>query len=78
MAGLPAVVWLGYTVHGNELSGSDSAMLTAYHLLAARNQKMVADVLVNTVILIDQPGEPASDEVDAGEAIWIFGDGGCE
>jgi hypothetical protein len=58
MAGLPAVVWLGYTVHGNELSGSDSAMLTAYHLLAARNQKMVADVLANTVILIDPLQNP--------------------
>jgi hypothetical protein len=58
MAGLPAVVWLGYTVHGNELSGSDAAMLTAYHLLAARNQKMVADVLANTVILIDPLQNP--------------------
>lgn len=58
MSGLPAVVWLGYTVHGNELSGSDSAMLTAYHLLAARNQKMVDSVLANTVILIDPLQNP--------------------
>ena len=58
IAGMPAVVWLGYTVHGNELSGSDAAMMTAYHLLAARNQKMVADVLANTVILIDPLQNP--------------------
>ena len=49
IAGMPAVVWLGYTVHGNELSGSDAAMMTAYHLLAARNQKMVADVLTKAL-----------------------------
>ena len=36
MAGLPAVVWLGYGVHGNEISSPDAALLTAYHLLAAR------------------------------------------
>jgi len=39
MAGLPAVVWLGYGVHGNELSSSDAALLTAYHLLAARDDE---------------------------------------
>lgn len=32
MAGLPAVVWLGYGVHGNEMSPSDAALFTAYHL----------------------------------------------
>jgi hypothetical protein len=30
---VPAIVWLSYTVHGNESSGSDAALLTAYHLL---------------------------------------------
>ena len=58
MAGLPAVVWLGYTVHGNEPSGSEAGMLTAYHLLAARNQKLVDSVLANTVILIDPLQNP--------------------
>ncbi|HEU0006321.1 MAG TPA: M14 family zinc carboxypeptidase, partial [Terriglobia bacterium] len=34
MTSLPAVVWLGYGVHGNEISSPDAALLTAYHLLA--------------------------------------------
>jgi hypothetical protein len=41
MASLPAIVWLGYGVHGNEISSSDAAMLTAYHLFAASNDKLV-------------------------------------
>ncbi len=32
----PAVTWLSYAVHGNEISSTDAAMLTAYHLLASR------------------------------------------
>ena len=34
-ATLPAIIWLGYGVHGNEISSPDAALLTAYHLLAA-------------------------------------------
>jgi hypothetical protein len=34
MDGMPATVWLAASVHGNELSGTDAALLTAYHLLA--------------------------------------------
>lgn len=58
MAGLPAVVWLGYGVHGNELSPSDAALLTAYHLLAARADKMIDQVLQNVVLLIDPNQNP--------------------
>lgn len=53
IAGLPAVIWLGYGVHGNETSPSDAALMTAYHLLAARGDKMVDDILANVVVLID-------------------------
>ena len=53
MAGLPAVVWLSYGVHGNEISSPDAALVTAYHLLAARNDKIVDDVLSKVVVLID-------------------------
>jgi len=31
----PAVVWMGYSVHGNESSGSNSSLLVAYYLAAA-------------------------------------------
>ncbi|MFN7936249.1 MAG: M14 metallopeptidase family protein [Bryobacteraceae bacterium] len=58
MASLPAVVWLGYGVHGNEISSPDAALLTAYHLLAARNDKMVQDILANTLVLIDPTQNP--------------------
>jgi hypothetical protein len=32
----PAIVWLAYSVHGNEICPTEAAMLTAYHLLADR------------------------------------------
>jgi hypothetical protein len=58
MAGLPAVVWLSYGVHGNEISSPDAALLTAYHLLASRNDKLVEDVLSKVVVLIDPTQNP--------------------
>jgi hypothetical protein len=58
MANMPAVVWLGYGVHGNEVSSPDAALLTAYHLLAARNDKMAADIRANVLVLIDPIQNP--------------------
>ncbi|MBI4904227.1 MAG: peptidase M14 [Acidobacteria bacterium] len=58
MANLPAVVWLGYGVHGNEISSPDAALQTAYHLLAARNDKIVQDILANVLVLIDPTQNP--------------------
>ena len=55
---MPAVVWLSYGVHGNEISSPDAALLTAYHLLAARNDKIVDDVLSKVVVLIDPTQNP--------------------
>ncbi len=49
---MPAVVWLGYTVHGNEASGSNAALLTAYYLAAGQG-KAVNDILDQTIILLD-------------------------
>ena len=54
----PAVTWLSYGVHGNEISSSDAAMLTAYHLLASRGDARVADILRNTVVIIDPMQNP--------------------
>jgi hypothetical protein len=45
-------------VHGNEISSPDSALLTAYHLLAARNDKLVAQFYRDTVLLIDPSQNP--------------------
>ena len=42
---LPAVVWLGYGIHGDEISSTDAALYTAYHLLAARDDELVRTAL---------------------------------
>lgn len=31
LAEQPSVVWMGYSVHGNESSGSNAALLVAYY-----------------------------------------------
>ena len=48
----PAIVLLGYNVHGNEPSGTEAAMLTAYYLLAAQNEE-TQTFLNNAVVFID-------------------------
>ena len=55
---LPALVWLSYGVHGNEISSPEAGLLTAYHLLAARNNKMVDDILAHVVVLVDPAQNP--------------------
>lgn len=49
---LPAVNYMGYSIHGNETSGSNAAMLVAYHLAAAQAPE-TEQLLQNTVILLD-------------------------
>ncbi len=58
IATLPAVVWLGYGVHGNEISSPDAALFTAYHLLAARNDALTSTVLANVIVLINPVQNP--------------------
>lgn len=54
----PAVTWLSYGVHGNEISSTDAAMLTAYHLLASRGDARVESILQNTIVVIDPMQNP--------------------
>lgn len=49
---VPLVVNLGYGVHGNESSATNSAVLTAYYLAAAQGEK-IDKLLNNTIILVD-------------------------
>ncbi|GAC1422441.1 MAG: M14 family metallopeptidase [Flavisolibacter sp.] len=49
---MPVIVWLSYNVHGNEASSSEASMLTLY-ALCDPNNKMVAQWLQNTVVVID-------------------------
>ncbi len=51
-ATLPAVAWMAYTIHGDEMSGSDAALAVGYHL-AAGSDAAVTDLLENLVVIID-------------------------
>ena len=48
----PAVAWMGYSIHGDELSGSDAAVALGYHLVASQDAD-VAALLDQLVIVID-------------------------
>jgi len=54
----PAVTWLSYGIHGNEISSTEAAMLTAYHLLASRGDARVANIMRDTVVVIDPMQNP--------------------
>jgi len=53
----PVVVWLGYSIHGNEASGSNAALLVAYHLAAARDPAVEA-LLDDAIVLLDPSLNP--------------------
>ncbi|MFC1696384.1 M14 family zinc carboxypeptidase, partial [Pseudomonadota bacterium] len=53
----PLVVWLGYSVHGDEASGSNASMLAAYYL-ASSQSAYVRELLEGSVILIDPSINP--------------------
>ncbi|MCW4454323.1 M14 family metallopeptidase [Flavobacterium sp. MXW15] len=53
----PVVVWLGYSVHGNETSSGEAAMLTAYYLAASRSAE-TEQWLQEAVVLIDPAQNP--------------------
>jgi hypothetical protein len=50
--GAPALVWLSYSVHGNETSSSEAAMMTIWALMDPSNTK-TKEWLKNTVVVID-------------------------
>jgi hypothetical protein len=58
IASSPSVLALMYGVHGNEISSPDAALLTAYHLLAARNDAMIDQVRRHVVVLLDPLQNP--------------------
>lgn len=55
---MPAIVWLSYGVHGNEISSPDAALLLAYHLAAAQNDSVSNRILDNCVVIIDPMQNP--------------------
>lgn len=57
ISAMPAVIYMGYSIHGNEPSGSNASMLAAYYLAAATGAE-IDDLLKNTVILLDPSFNP--------------------
>src|SRR5688572_9353854 len=49
---MPAVFYIGFSIHGNEASGVNSSLLAAYHFAAAQGQE-IEDQLNNTIVLFD-------------------------
>ncbi len=54
---MPIVVYIGHSIHGNESSGANAALVSAYYLAAAQG-KQIDELLENTVILFDPSFNP--------------------
>jgi hypothetical protein len=54
---MPAVFYLGCSIHGNEASGANAGLVMAYHLAAAQGAE-IEKYLENTVILFDPSFNP--------------------
>lgn len=53
----PTVVYQGFSIHGNEPSGSNAALVLAYYLAAAQGE-VIDNLLENTIILLDPSFNP--------------------
>jgi len=53
----PVIIWLGYSIHGNEPSGANAAMLVAHYLTSADNAQ-VQQWLEQAVILLQPSLNP--------------------
>lgn len=53
----PLVLYMGYSVHGNEPSGANASMLVAYYLAASSDARVTA-LLKNNVVLLDPSFNP--------------------
>ena len=53
----PIVVYQGFSIHGNEASGTNAALAAAYYLAAGEGQK-IEELLDNSVILFDPAMNP--------------------
>lgn len=57
LADMPLVVYLGYSIHGNESSGSNAALVVGYHLAAARGRD-IEELLDKTLVVLDPSLNP--------------------
>ncbi|MFT7678171.1 MAG: hypothetical protein ACI8QC_002157 [Planctomycetota bacterium] len=72
VAELPACAWMGYSIHGDETSGSDAAPLLAYHLMACRDVEVQA-LLDDVVIVMDPCLNPDGRERIRSMTHWMSG-----
>lgn len=49
---IPAIAWMAYVIHGDEMSGTDAALAMIYHLAAGTDED-VTKLLDNVVVLVD-------------------------
>ncbi|MFV2089250.1 MAG: M14 family zinc carboxypeptidase [Pseudomonadales bacterium] len=56
-ASAPLITWHGYSIHGNEPSGTQAAMAVAWYLTASRDPKVLS-MLRRVVIMIDPALNP--------------------
>lgn len=54
---MPLVVWIGHSIHGNEASGANASLVSAYYLAAAKG-RAIEELLEKTVILFDPSFNP--------------------
>ncbi|MEM8723945.1 MAG: M14 family metallopeptidase [Pseudomonadota bacterium] len=52
------VTWLANSVHGNEISPTDAALMMAYHLLAAQGDTRVDQIMRETIVVLDPMQNP--------------------
>jgi len=57
IAELPAFAWLGYSIHGDEVSGVDAGLRLAWHLAAATDSATM-HLLKNVIVMIDPCENP--------------------
>jgi hypothetical protein len=53
----PGFAWIGFSIHGDEISGCDAGVQLAYHLAAA-NDEATLGVLKNLVIILEPSENP--------------------
>ena len=53
----PLIIWMGYSVHGNEPSGANAALLIAYYLAAGQSE-LIDTLLKDNIVLLDPSVNP--------------------
>jgi Zinc carboxypeptidase len=54
---MPAVVYMGFSIHGNEPSGANASLAVIYYMAAAQGA-LIEEALANTVVLFDPSYNP--------------------